>query len=276
MQQNLEKYKKYKFKYLNLKKMLGGATPQEYCIMPPETVGFPVPIYKEIEDYKADCELIKDGGEIQYNESNIKINEINCYLNEINSKAIRPTLIIKVGSNDTVESKEYKLYSNTDIVTPINLRTINSILTRLKLRGDNKKNLFMLSLDPSNPSRKPFDVSIDEENNPLNLLSPPEENIKLIKACFPLATGTPNANSLLKKIIDLNANLILVNAMGSACYRSFKAILDNRPETYYLLYVDVQQSAYCPTDKIYNSEANFKICKDIKPKYPEWIDSNLT
>jgi hypothetical protein len=282
MKNYFNKYKKYKEKYLQLKKMLGGSPPEEYCIMS-GVVGFPVGTYNEVS-YNANCKLDETKMKVVSEETTDNIyTDIHNYLDRIdNVQTKNKTLILKVGSNDSVESKEYKLFTGTAPI--IEVSSIPPIIIRFVRKfgkgfNDTDK-LFMLSIDPDFPTNKPFNDTSDD--GPLAFLSPKEENITYIKGCFPLATGNEKSNRLLKKIINLNANLILVNAMGSTCYRSFKAIIDNKlistinNKIEYLTYVDVSQDAACPTDLIYDNEANFSTCKKVKPDYPDWINSNLT
>ena len=275
MQSYLKKYLKYKSKYLNLKKMSGGAEPSEYCSMPKDTVGYPIPIYNETE-YIANCKINdSDSGVDSLPGDDIVYTQIFTYLEQLNNNPIeKKTLIIKIGSNDTVEkTKTYSLYNGTGFINLVILRQIVKIIKDNKI-AETKENLFMLTIDPEEPTSKPFNGT--DEDNILTPLSPIPKNITYIKGCFPLATGSTKANLLLKLIIQLNAKVILVNAMGSACYRSFKAILDNKPDTLYLLFVDVNDTAMCPTDKIYDKEENYLKCKNIKDEYPEWSNSNLT
>jgi len=241
-----KKYLKYKEKYLKLKNLIGGS---EDCRMIGNPA-FPSPVYSESKSYSMDCDTRSI--EVTYLDSSSNKTELFKRLDELESLEKIPILILKIGSNDTTaeggvgEDVKVKMHTSSGFLD-INPRWILKVL---------RNKYSIISIAPENPSEKTKIREIDEDSD--NMILEP----LVIKGCFPLATGNDEANSILSKIISYKGNLVILNAMGSACYRSIKAILDNRTNinTNYLTYVNIHGQASCNNTKIYDSEENYNKC----------------
>lgn len=281
------KYLKYKQKYL---KMKGG---QLVCGL--KRVGDPDSTYlPDISNY-----------ERLYHTLTRKVNMIKTI--GIN------TLWLKIGSNDTVPyqlSKKYNLYHSITPNSIINLEGDNTTLLNTFIKRNVNKYMknpgMLLSIDPRSPSSKIGNINnraekrtflndiIGNLNNIIDIKEVPADgDIKEVPAVvgygiiatFPLSPGMSRdggigANHIIKYLANLDMNLVLINAMGSACYSSIKALLDNRRSDYFtdfFLMVDNPDNAICGDVKIYDSEENYKKCynEHDRDKYVYWDEQNI-
>jgi hypothetical protein len=182
-------------------------------------------------------------------------------------------LLLKVGSNDSpaaiqTGSKgengvlfiEFPYYTRGDTAL-IDLnkavpRALLQIHTRfLKDIGDTKIGLVAVSPEDSkhyNTFSYPFDKEDKTETTKtaiLNLIYEKIDTRNYVETFFPLAPGSDKTNEILDLIVSRKTPVILFNAMGSYCYRSFKYINDMRKNadllTIYMGLVDSATYSQC-------------------------------
>jgi hypothetical protein len=189
-------------------------------------------------------------------------------------------LLLKVGSNDSlaaikVGSKGEK--GTLFIEFPYNLNDVDTTLLNLDSRtavkalsgpvprslradiGDSKIDLLAISPEEArhyNTFSYPFNKEPDESIKG-GILSAIFEKIvtrKYIETYFPLAPGSDKTNEILDLIVSRKMPLILFNAMGSYCYRSFKYINDMRKNagriTIYMGLVDEEPYSQCDIGRV--------------------------
>lgn len=185
-------------------------------------------------------------------------------------------LLLKVGANDsTTEGSKGKKghffvempFSNTGVTSlkPLpNTTIIDSICVSLGIISRNNENeggatIFSLAIDPEDPSPYPFINEPKNQNQVTQNLSAITGSIKgnlNLKGYFPIGNSEGTDKTILDMIVNHPQPLILFNAMGSYCYRSFKYILDNRKrqgrQSIYMGLVDTLAMAACDiNDMIY-------------------------
>jgi hypothetical protein len=184
-------------------------------------------------------------------------------------------LLLKVGSNDSVAaiqvgSKGEKgtlfiefPYNSKDVdTTLLNLDSKTAVRTLIgpvprSLQADiGDSNIDLLAISPEdakhyNTFSYPFNKEPDEsiKGGILNILFQKIVTKKYIETFFPLAPGSDKINEILDLIVSRKMPLILFNAMGSYCYRSFKYINDMRKNagriTIYMGLVDSDTYSQC-------------------------------
>ena len=180
-------------------------------------------------------------------------------------------LILKVGSNDSLAaidngSKgekgtlfiEYPYLGRGD-TTLIDLdKGVPKILSRITTQivkdiGDTKLGLLAVSPEKHYSGFSyPFFVKPNTNSVKGALLDQIYDKIdtrNYVQAFFPLAPGSEKTNEILDLIVSRKTPVILFNAMGSYCYRSFKYINDMRKNadlvTIYMGLVDAPVYSQC-------------------------------
>jgi hypothetical protein len=180
-------------------------------------------------------------------------------------------LLLKVGSNDSLAaidngSKgekgtlfiEYQYFGRGD-TTLIDLdKGVPKILSRITTQiskdiGDTKIGLLAVSPEKHYSSFSyPFFVKPNTNSVKGALLDQIYDKIdtrNYVQAFFPLAPGSEKTNEILDLIVSRKTPVILFNAMGSYCYRSFKYINDMRKNadlvTIYMGLVDAPLYSQC-------------------------------
>jgi hypothetical protein len=210
---------KYKLKYLQLKKLLGGELKRKTDINP------------------------------SFEKPNDLYNDTFGILDELKVIPKYDFLILKLGSTD-IESNQrcengncmffyetamqlyYEHKSNpskkTNVDTKIAAR-INNTFGKLSL-----ENGILLQIDPNDKTFYPFDNHDDDTITLRNGLVKFGEKLvtkKYIKGYFPLARGISaenDANKIINELVNYDGYLILFNAIGSQCYGIMKSIIDMR------------------------------------------------
>jgi len=187
-----------------------------------------------------------------------KINSIDddsytALLSALRSVPEEKILLLKVGSNDSYAaiqngSKgekgtlfiEFPYYTRGDTALIDLNKAIPQILSRItgqifKEIGDTKIELLAISPEKHYSSFSyPFHINPGEDSVKDALLSVIYDKIdtrNYAQAFFPLAQGSEKTNEILDLIVSRKTPVILFNAMGSYCYRSFKYINDMRKNT---------------------------------------------
>jgi hypothetical protein len=180
-------------------------------------------------------------------------------------------LLLKVGSNDSYaaiqhgsKGEEGTLFIEFPYHTRGDTQLIDlnkglpQILSRItgqifKEIGDNK--IELLAISPENHYSSfsyPFHIKPGELTTKDALLSVIYDKIdtrNYVETFFPLAPGSDKTNEILDLIVSRKTPVILFNAMGSYCYRSFKYINDMRKNvdllTIYMGLVDSATYSQC-------------------------------
>ena len=205
-----------------------------------------------------------------------KINSIDdesytALLTALRSVPEEKILILKVGSNDSLAaidngSKgekgtlfiEYPYHGKSD-TTLIDLdKGVPKILSRITSQifkdiGDTKLGLLAVSPEKHYSGFSyPFFVKPNTNSVKGALLDQIYNNIdtrNYVETFFPLAPGSEKTNEILDLIVSRKTPVILFNAMGSYCYRSFKYINDMRKNadlvTIYMGLVDAPVYSQC-------------------------------
>ena len=171
---------------------------------------------------------------------------------QVGSKGEKGTLFIEFPYNfNDVDTTLYNLDSTTAV------RILSGPVPR-SLRADiGDSNIDLLAISPEDARHYdtfsyPFNKEPDESTIKGGILSAIFEKIvtrKYIETFFPLAPGSDKTNEILDLIVSRKMPLILFNAMGSYCYRSFKYINDMRKNaeriTIYMGLVDAEPYSQC-------------------------------
>ena len=83
-----------------------------------------------------------------------------------------------------------------------------------------------------------------------------------------MARGTSVANDIIDLLINFQGKLILINGIGSACYKSIQNIIYHRHKnkmfTKYYSYVDVNRDAACGLEHLESDDYIDKLDIDSK------------
>ena len=184
-------------------------------------------------------------------------------------------LLLKVGANDSssavdVGSKgkggtffvEVPIEASgvTSLKVLPNLDIVKRILNYVEIGNENNNTtsdtkVYSLSIDPSSPSQYPFDdTSPNAMTSDFSKINAAIDKRMNLNAYFPIGDSEGTDRTILNMIVNHPKPLILFNAMGSYCYRSFKYILDNRKlqgrKSVYMGLVDAPQMASCDINDI--------------------------
>ena len=186
-------------------------------------------------------------------------------------------LILKVGSNDSLgaikegsRGKDGVLFIESpftpvpgatattliDIKQPISVRPVLNIIKLLqRYLPQSSAHVVSISPEPSyDEFSYPFEKSMigdDAYKVLLNVFIEKIQSRKYVQSLFPIAPGSPidPSTKLLDLIVARESPLVLFNAMGSVCFRSFKYIVDMRKlagrATIYMGLVDNSDMASC-------------------------------
>ena len=203
--------------------------------------------------------------------SSIDDDSYSALLSALRSVPEEKILLLKVGSNDSYAAIQngskgdkgtlfieypYLVRGDTGLIdldkgVPKILSRITSQISRDI--GDTQISLLAVSPEKHYTSfSHPFDKEPGELSVKDALLSVIYNKIdtrNYVKAFFPLARGSDKTNEILDLIVARPGPVILFNAMGSYCYRSFKYINDMRKNagrmTIYMGLVDVATYSQC-------------------------------
>jgi hypothetical protein len=193
-------------------------------------------------------------------------------------------LLLKVGSNDSSVAQQALTniagsggskgkngslfiefpYNLKDVDTslikldnPAMTRLLSSAIPRSLINDINENKIHLLAISPVkaknyNDFSYPFHEEPDTDSVKGGLLSIIYHKIdtrNYIETFFPLAPGSDKTNEILDLIVSRKMPVILFNAMGSYCYRSFKYINDMRKNagyiTIYMGLVDEEPFSQC-------------------------------
>ncbi len=233
-----EKYLKYKNKYLALKSQLGGEL--DGCV--PRMEGSEPIIRYESTEFRMTPNSHWDGvNDTVYNDF---LETLDC----INSKKENSSkvLVLNIGSSPIIDAgSEHTFLPDKSKMDEIIGRYPNGVIS--------------IGVDPLYPSAYSF--SKCEKFN--------------FKGYFPLTPGSEKANLILNKLINLNVGeLVIINEVSSGCWNSFKAIMNNKPNTHYFANVNNSQNALKCGINMYGHKGTYNRCKRENPNIykNEWIN----
>jgi hypothetical protein len=244
-----EKYLKYKIKYLNLKNQIGNGTLMG-CTTPisssiPKGITEENDKYYHMTSYTSDYNLTKPD---RLPEKDIIYDEFMETLDRINlTDNPNKILILKLGSSSIADagSKHY-------FEPPF------QILSNRIFRSE-AEDIFIISMDPLYPDHGLLEKIITDKKIP-------EQNLCKFRGFFPLAPGSLKGNLILNKLININVkNLTIINEIGSGCYYSIRAILNNRPDTSYFVNVNNSIHALDCGINLYGKKGIYNRCKRENP-----------
>jgi hypothetical protein len=203
--------------------------------------------------------------------SSIDDDSYSALLSALRSVPEDKILLLKVGSNDSYAaiqngSKgekgtlfiEFPYFGRGDTQLIDLDKGVPKIISRIASQifkdiGDTKIGLLAVSPEKHYSSFSyPFNIKPDENSVKGALLGAIYDKIdtrNYAQAFFPLASGSEKTNEILDLIVSRKTPVILFNAMGSYCYRSFKYINDMRKNvdlvTIYMGLVDAPTYSQC-------------------------------